>query len=79
VKSGIKNLMLLLEETNIMSRRASFFWTHYSKVAAMKLYLESMHPEIIVNAKNELLAEDILKNDINGGIKMNTITIVRIS
>lgn len=69
VKLGIRNLTLYdsdtLEEANIMRHRSKLSWSHISKVAAAKFDLESMHPEIIVNAKNESLTKETLKNDIH--------------
>lgn len=69
VKLGIKNLTLYdedtLEEANIMRHRARLSWSTISKVIAMKYDLESMHPEIIVNAKKEYLTQEILKKDMN--------------
>lgn len=69
VKSGFKNLTLydddILEEANIMRHRAKLFWSHISKVRAMKFDLETMHPEIIADAKNEPLTRETLKRDMN--------------
>jgi len=69
VKLGIKDMTLYdgdtLEEANIMRHRAKLFWSNFSKVIAMKADLQSMHPEIIVNAKNEFLTQEILKRDIH--------------
>lgn len=69
VKLGIKNLTLYdgdtIEEANILRHRAKLSWSHISKVIAMKFDLELMHPEIIVNAKNEFLSQEILKRDMH--------------
>ncbi len=69
VKSGIKKLILYdsdtLEEANIMRHRAKLSWSNISKVLAMKFDLESMHPEISVNAKNEYLTQETLKRDMH--------------
>ncbi|MGN2338086.1 ThiF family adenylyltransferase [Clostridium cagae] len=70
VKLGIKNLTLYdedtLEEANIMRHRARISWSNISKVRAMKYDLESMHPEVIVNAKKKYLTQEILKKDMHG-------------
>lgn len=69
VKSGIKNLIIYdddkLEEANIMRHRARFFGSHYSKVIAMKVDLESIHPEISIDERNESLTKETLKRDMN--------------
>lgn len=69
VKSGIKNLTLYdsdtLEEANIMRHRAKLYWSNFSKVTAMKFDLESMQPEIIVNAKQESITQETLRRDIH--------------
>ena len=69
VKLGIKNLTLydndVLEEANIMRHRSMNSWSNISKVIAMKAELEFMHPEIIVNAKNEYITKEILKRDMH--------------
>lgn len=69
VKLGIKNLILYdndtLEEANIMRHRAKLSWSNISKVLAMKFDLESMHPEIIVNSKNEYFTQETLKRDMH--------------
>ncbi|MDR3583991.1 MAG: ThiF family adenylyltransferase [Desulfosporosinus sp.] len=69
VKLGVKNLTLYdgdtLEEVNIMRHRAKLSWSHISKVIAMKFDLELMHPEIIIDAKNEFLTQETLKRDMH--------------
>lgn len=68
VKLGVKNLTLYdndtLEEANIMRHRAKLSWSNISKVKALKIDLESMHPEIIINDKNEYLNQEVLKRDM---------------
>lgn len=69
VKLGIKDLTLYdgdtIEEENIMRHRAKLNWSHTNKAGVMKMDLEFMHPEIIIDAKNEYLTPEILKRDMN--------------
>lgn len=69
VKLGIKNLTLydndVIEEVNIMRHRANIYLSHRNKAVAMKTELELMHPEIIIDAKNESLTKEILERDMN--------------
>lgn len=69
VKLGIKDLTLYdgdtIEEENIMRHRAKLNWSHINKADAMKRDLEFMHPEIIIDAKNEHLTHEILKKDMD--------------
>lgn len=69
VKLGIKDLTLYdgdtIEEENIMRHRAKLNWSHTNKAGVMKMDLEFMHPEIIIDAKNEYLSPEILERDMN--------------
>lgn len=68
VKLGVTSLTLYdedtVEEENIMRHRARLSWSNISKVIAMKYDLELMHPEIIVNEKDEYITREILKKDM---------------
>lgn len=70
VKSGFKNLTLYdsdtLEEENIMRHKvAKLSWSYFSKVRAMKFDLELMHPEVIIDAKNEFITQETIERDMH--------------
>lgn len=68
VKTGIRELTIYdedrLEPENILRHSCTGFWTGCYKVSALKYELESIHPEIFINAVNKNIDESILKKEI---------------
>lgn len=68
VKAGICNLTVYdadtVENENLLRHRVSGLWTGKSKVNALKWELEFLHPEVHVNAIDQYVDEDFLKEEM---------------
>lgn len=68
VKHGFKNITIYdnddLEEANIMRHKSMISWSGINKARAMKVVLESIHPEININARSEHFNQEIFDRDM---------------
>lgn len=69
VKSGIKNLTIydpdIIEEANVLRHNSDYLCCGKSKVNILKERLQKIHPEIVVEANQKYVTEQILESDMN--------------
>lgn len=69
VKSGFNNITIYdqdtLEYTNVFRHTLYMFWNNLNKALALKYSLETIHPEIHINAISQNINVNILEEEMN--------------